>query len=135
MNQLHSIETPTFYLPDFTPGELDYMAQAHTEEMYAFVHLFRQHSPSFGLPATYALNSFYQKKQPHGKIGTRQQEQGQQLRDELVGRVADALIHAGWTQQGISLHNGKTPIWQPPLSSGASPKMEYNKTPCQRELL
>ncbi len=114
MSQLHSIKTPTFYLPDFTPGELDYMAQAYTTEMYAIVHLFRQKSTPFYLPETYALNSFYQKKQPLGKIGTRQQEQGQQLRDELVGRVTDALIHAGWTQRGVSPNNGKSPIWQPP---------------------
>src|SRR2546430_2227264 len=49
MQQLITIENPTFELPDCTPGALDYMAQAHTEEMYAFVHLFQQHTPLFGL--------------------------------------------------------------------------------------
>lgn len=61
MKQLATIANPTFDLPDCTPGALDYMAQAYTEEMHAFVHLFRQQSPLFGLPETYALNSFYLK--------------------------------------------------------------------------
>ena len=77
MKQLPTIEQPTFDLPDCTPGALDYTAQAHTDEMYAFVHLFRQQCPLFGLPVTYALNSFYLKRQPHGKTGRRQQEKGQ----------------------------------------------------------
>lgn len=42
MKQVPTIEQPTFDFPHYTPGVLDYMAQAHTEEMYAFVHLFRQ---------------------------------------------------------------------------------------------
>ena len=89
-------------------------AQAHTEEMYAFVHLFRQQCPLFGLPETFALNSFYLKRQPHGKTGRRQQEKGQQLLDELLKHFTDALIQAGWSYKGVSLNNGKTPIWQPP---------------------
>src|SRR6266487_5702790 len=115
MNQFATIENPTFDLPDCTPGALDYMAQAHTEEMYAVVHLFRQTSPSFGLPVTYGLNSFYQKKHPHGKIGRRQQEQGKQLLDDLMQRFTNALKQAGWTYQGVSPNNGKTHIWQPPV--------------------
>ncbi|SRR6266536_330588 len=114
MKQYATIENPTGELPDCTPGELDYLAQAYTSEMYAVVHLFRQQSPSLGFPITYALNSFYHKKQPHGKTGRRQQEQGQQLLDELMQRFTDALTQAGWTQRGISPNNGKTPIWQPP---------------------
>ncbi len=130
MKQFQTIEKPTFYLTDYTPGELDYLAQAHISDMSAIVHLFRQQSSGFGLPATYALNSFYHKKQPHGKTGRRQQEQGQQLLDELMQRFTDALTQAGWTQRGVSPTNGITPIWQPPFSPGASPTMEYNKTPC-----
>jgi len=114
MQQFTTIENPTFDLPDCTPGALDYMAQAHTEEMYAFLHLFRQHTPLFGLPETFALNSFYLKRQPHGKTGRRQQEKGQQLLDELLERFTDALTQAGWTYQGVSPNNGKTEIWQPP---------------------
>ncbi len=130
MKQYATSEKPPFELPDCIPGARDYLAEAHTEEMYALVHLFRQHSPSFGLPVTYALTSFYHKKHPHGKIGKRQQEQGRQLLDELMQRFTDALTQAGWTQRGVSPTNGKTPIWQPPFSPGASPTMEYNKTPC-----
>ncbi len=114
MQQLITIENPTFELPDCTPGALDYMAQAHTEEMYAFVHLFQQPTPLFGLPETFALNSFYLKRHPHGKTGRRQQEKGQQLLDDLVGRFTSALTQAGWIYQGVSPNNGKTPIWQPP---------------------
>ncbi len=97
MKQVHTIEQPTFDLPHYTPGEVDYMAQAHTEEMYAFVHLFRQHTPLFGLPETYALSSFYLKRHPYGKTGRKQKAQGQQLLDDL-----------------LKPNNGKTPIWQPP---------------------
>ncbi len=114
MKQLQTIEKPTFYLPDYTPGALDYLAQAHTFDLYAVVHLFRQRSPLFDLPVTYALTSFYHKKQPHGKTGRRQHEQGQQLLDELMQRFTDALTQAGWAQRGVSPNNGKTPIWQPP---------------------
>ena len=76
MKQLHIITQPTFDLPDYTPEGLDYMEQAHIDEMYAFVHLFRQQCPLFGLPVTYALNSFYLKRQPHGKIYSKQYEKG-----------------------------------------------------------
>jgi hypothetical protein len=106
MKQLYTTENPTFDLPDCTPGALDYMAQAHTDEMYAFVHLFRQHSPLFGLPETFALNSFYLKRHPDGKTGRRQQEKGQHLLDDLVTRVTDALNQAGWTYKGVSPNNG-----------------------------
>ena len=58
VKQLLTTTQPTFDLSDCTLGSLDYMAQAHTYEMYAFVHLFRQQSPLFGLPETFALNSF-----------------------------------------------------------------------------
>ncbi len=114
MKQVHTIEQPTFDLPHYTPGEVDYMAQAHTEEMYAFVHLFRQHTPLFGLPETYALSSFYLKRHPYGKTGRKQKAQGQQLLDDLLKQFTDALTQAGWTQIGVSPNNGKTPIWQPP---------------------
>ena len=50
MKQVLTTTQLTFDLPDYTPGALDYMAQAHTDEMYAFVHLFRQQCPLFGLP-------------------------------------------------------------------------------------
>ena len=114
MKQLPTIENPTFDLPDCTPGALDYMAQAHTEEMYAFVHLFQQPTPLFGLPETFALNSFYLKRHPHGKTGSRQQEKGQHLLDDLLTRFTTSLTQAGWIYTGVSPHNGKTPIWQPP---------------------
>jgi hypothetical protein len=81
--------------------------------MYAFVHVFRQQCPTFGLPVTYALHSFYLKRHPHGKTGRRQQEKGQLLLDDLIERFTDALTQAGWTQIGVSPNNGKTPIWQP----------------------
>lgn len=114
MKQITSIENPTFDLPDFEPGALDYLAQAHTEEMYAFVHLFRQQCPLFGLPETYALNSFYLKRQPYGKTGRRQHEKGQQLLDDLLKLFTAAFTQSGWTQIGVSPNNRKTPIWQPP---------------------
>lgn len=115
MQQFTTIETPTFDLPDMTPGALDYTAQAHTDEMYAFVHLLRQHSPLFGLPETFALNSFYLKRHPYGKTGRRQQAQGQLLLDALLARFTTALTQAGWIYKGVSPNNGKTPIWQPPM--------------------
>lgn len=58
MKQLPTTTQPTFDLPDYTPGALDYMAQAHTDEMFAFVHLFRQQCSLFGLPFTYSLKYF-----------------------------------------------------------------------------
>jgi len=96
MKQFQAIEKPRFCIPTLTPGKTDYTAQAHASDMYA-VHLFKQISPSFGLPFTYTLNSFYQKKQPHGKTGSKQKEQGQQLLDELMQQFTDALTQAGWT--------------------------------------
>ena len=99
MKQVPTIEQPTFDLPHYTPGALDYMAQAHTEEMYAFVHLFRQQCPLFGLPVTYSLNTFYLKRQPHGKIGSKQHEKGKQRLDELTERFTDGLTQARWLYQ------------------------------------
>jgi hypothetical protein len=122
MQQFTTIENPTFDLPDCTPGALDYTAQAHIEEMYAFAHLFRQHTPLFGLPETFALNSFYLKRNPYGKSGKRQQEKGQQLLADLVAQITNALTQAGWTQIGVSPNNGKTLIWQPP--------QKYNEDAC-----
>ena len=68
MKQLPSTEHPTGDLPQCSPGALDYLAQAHTSDMYAFAHLFRQQNPLFGLPETYALNSFYLKRHPPAKL-------------------------------------------------------------------
>ena len=70
--------------------------------------------PLFGLPETYALNSFYLKRHPYGKTGRRQQEQGQHLLDDLVTLFTTSLTQAGWTYTGVSPNNGTTPIWQPP---------------------
>jgi hypothetical protein len=95
--------------------------------MYAFAHLFRQQCPLFGLPETYALNSFYLKRHPYGKTGRRQQEKGQQLLDDLVAQITNALTQAGWTQIGVSPNNGKTPIWQPPKT--------YNEDACTCQVL
>lgn len=50
MKQLTTLAQSTFDLPHYIPGALDYTAQAHTDEIYAFVHLFRQQCPLFGLP-------------------------------------------------------------------------------------
>ena len=127
MHHSITIENPTFELPDCTPGALDYMAEAHTDEMYAFVHLFQQHSPLFGLPDTFALNSFYLKRHPYGKTGRRQQEKGQQLLDDLLKQFTYALTQAGWTQIGVSPNNGKTPIWQP--------QQTYNEDACTCQVL
>jgi hypothetical protein len=104
----------TFSIPDVNTKKLDYMAQAASDEMYAFAHLFRQQSPSLGLPVTYALNCFFQKKQPYGKISTKQQGNGQQLLSDLTQRFKDALTRSGWIYAGVSPNNGKTEIWQPP---------------------
>ena len=71
MKQVPTNVQPMFDLPDCTTGALDYLAQAHTDEMYAFVHFFRHHSPLFGLPEIYALNSLYLKRNPYGKTGRR----------------------------------------------------------------
>jgi hypothetical protein len=57
--QVPTLAQPALYLPHYIPGVLDYLEQEHTDEMYAFVRLFRQECPLFGLPETYALNSFY----------------------------------------------------------------------------
>jgi hypothetical protein len=110
MKQVPTYAQPKFDLPDCTTGALDYLAQVHTDEMYAFVHLFHQESPLFGLPETYALNSFYLMRYPYGKTGRKQHEKGQYL----LERFTKALTHAGWTLIGVSPNNHKTPIWQAP---------------------
>lgn len=61
MKELPTTTQPTFDLPDYIPGALDYTAQAHTDEMYAFVHLFRQQCPLFGLPEKAPLRKDGQK--------------------------------------------------------------------------
>ena len=42
MKQVPNYAQPTFDLTDCTTGALDYTAQAQTNDMYTFVHLFRQ---------------------------------------------------------------------------------------------